>query len=431
MPSHVIQKTYYAQLSRPFTASQPISGRDQNRILDNFQADNPTVRSVFWINPSGLIVASSLRSYIGFDVSDRSFVKEIIGGRNWTVSELILGRATGKLAFTISRGVRDEQGKLLGIVAAAIEPDRMDSVLGLVRSSGAAVSLIDNKGMQVYRRPDLGYTMEQRNLLKNYPIIEGSLKGQNVLALITSASTGERRLVAYTPVPTVGWVASAGRSEDEAMKPVMATLRLQFGLLLLVVLLSFGAALFLSNPTLKAITQLRNRALAFRHRPTEGFAITSGPDEIKDLSLALNQMADEVQLREKQLIDANNDAQQFIKKLNEIEDTDKYRLPTEAEWEYACRAGTMTKYSFGDDASKLVEYACYFDDSKFIDNSKVIDVSRMIPRQVTSGKPNPFGLYEMHGNVSEWVEDDWRKKPSREPRIKVEPGLIIPEHPIG
>jgi formylglycine-generating enzyme required for sulfatase activity len=92
-----------------------------------------------------------------------------------------------------------------------------------------------------------------------------------------------------------------------------------------------------------------------------------------------------------------NDAQEFVKKLNELESTDKYRLPSEAEWEYACRAGTTTEYSFGDDSSKLGDYAWYSDNS----NGQ--------PHPVRQKKPNAWGLYDMHGNILEWVEDDWHK----------------------
>ena len=110
-----------------------------------------------------------------------------------------------------------------------------------------------------------------------------------------------------------------------------------------------------------------------------------------------------------------DDCQEFIEKLNLKERTDKYRLPTEAEWEYACRAGTTTPFNTGKCLS--TNEANYNGNYPYTGCPKGKYRHKAVP--VACFPPNAWGLYDMHGNVSEWCSDwygEYPRHPVTDPR---------------
>ncbi len=115
----------------------------------------------------------------------------------------------------------------------------------------------------------------------------------------------------------------------------------------------------------------------------------------KHMSLGLNYPAVKVSW---------NKCRSFIKRLNAL-NLGTFRMPTEAEWEYACRAGTNTRFSFGDTTEHADKYM-WWNGNNDPEGQKEVGLKL----------PNPWGLYDMHGNVMEWCSDRWEKPREREPQ---------------
>lgn len=96
----------------------------------------------------------------------------------------------------------------------------------------------------------------------------------------------------------------------------------------------------------------------------------------------------------------------FCEKLTEVErslgrlpDGWKYTLPTEAQWEYACRAGTNSRFSFGDEDSDLADYAWFA--------MNAANSAEKHAQVIGQKKPNPWGIHDLHGNICEWCQDEY------------------------
>jgi len=92
-----------------------------------------------------------------------------------------------------------------------------------------------------------------------------------------------------------------------------------------------------------------------------------------------------------------NDVQDLVQQLTQADTSNHYRLPTEVEWEYACRVGTTARWSFGEDETLLDQYAWQGGNTQESGEPYAYPVGRK--------RPSPWGLFDMHGNVWEWVQD--------------------------
>jgi PAS domain S-box-containing protein len=278
------------------SASPPISKDSLLKMLHAVEAANPMLRSFTWISPEGIHLVTTNPTIANRKILEWDQFSRIESGGHRAVTPIFVSPYTGERVFRIFQGIGDPKGKLLGVVACTAVADKLDPLLAFQRSKGAGISLIDSKGVHVYRYPFTPYTPEQKDWLKQYPMIQDALKGKEATAEVLGPS-GEKRLVGFVPIPSIGWVVAASRAEEEVMAAFISRIFSQALLTLIITLAAFGAALVFSRPISRSIIRLRTHALALGRGEVEEIAPASGPGEIKDLSAAFDQMVEEVDLR--------------------------------------------------------------------------------------------------------------------------------------
>ena len=279
------------------TSSQPMASEDITRLLIS-SPSNVAVRDFTWLNPKGNAIYSGNPAVVGNSYSDRSFFRDVANGREWAVGELVISRATGKSIFGVSRGIRDEKGSLLGVVVAIIIPENLDARLAVERGKGGGHTLVDSKGMLVYRYPAINPTWEERNWLKQYPEFEEVLKGQEITKTVYAAYEKKNRLVSFTPVSFIGWAATAGKPEEDVVRPILTSMVKSALLFLSVSFVAFFIALAVSRKIASPVTELSAHALALGHGEKPGQVTFNDISEFQNLAESFNAMAEKVQTRE-------------------------------------------------------------------------------------------------------------------------------------
>lgn len=272
-----------------------------NRVLTANQVEHHAIRDISWVSPRGLVVASSTERNIGENISDRAYFREICAGREWMLSDLLLSRGTGQPIFSVSRGIRDKNGALLGIVVTAVVPDRLGGALAVELSKEGSITLIDREGKAVYQHPSSEWSWEERNLVSKRPAILDALAGREVMGTFTCFTTGAERIAALSPARMTGWVIISGRLEEAVMAPIKAEMVLQAGMSFMVTIAVFLVAMGVSRTITAPIESLHEHALALGNGNLEHRTEVRGSYELRELACAFNGTAEKIGEREEAL----------------------------------------------------------------------------------------------------------------------------------
>ena len=283
-------------LGQAVISDPALSQAGLERLLAGATQEYPAIHSFAWVDAQGYIFADTESGYERADLSQQSYIRGIIAGRDWVVSDLLPDQTSGQPIFIIARGVRSRQGGLQGILLATVDPTRLGKALLVMRAGGGAIAIADRQGHGVYHFPEIEMSWEDRNWLHSMPLLAEALAGRETTGAFTS--DGQERLAGLTPVEPMGWVAVASQPTGEAVAPATEGLLRDFGLFLLVASVAVLAAVQVGHRISRPIRHLQQIAAAIGRGEMSRRAQVQGLVEVEDLAATLNHMATEISLRE-------------------------------------------------------------------------------------------------------------------------------------
>ena len=271
-------------------------GRPKDDASENLarMADiNPVIRHLAASDVSGTIFASDLRRLIGKDFSRYSFVKKVMGGADWSVSDLLSAELDTKSAFCVAAGIKNARGKRHGILIALMDEDSLRMMLYHDIAHAGRVMIIDSQSIPVL-------TCGFPGLAEDWSKSHFSKQGYNA-AVEDFNISGNEMIGAVEPVKEMGWTAIVFAPKDKIIGSMRRQIVISVLSLSLIVGAMIGLAIFMGNRFTKPIVDLVNTARTFGQGNLDARAEVHTRDELESLGAGFNEMAAALQERTSQL----------------------------------------------------------------------------------------------------------------------------------
>lgn len=258
-----------------------------------------TVRRFNWVNPQGIVLASSSPGTVGRDLRHRAYFQAIQAGQPRVVSDLFIGMTDNQPSFAIVTAKRDSHGRLLGVVVGVIKPGDLDDFLDIRRINNGTINICDGQGRTVYRHPNTKPIVWNPKARKT-PMVVRVLAGEEVSTVMPTPGTTDNRMGSAVPIRSIGWGVAATRPTGQVLAPIREKLWQAFLLLLTVIVATILVAWHIVLTIARPVHCLHEHALAIADGVLDQQITVDGPRELRDLASAFNQMAHALKEREEE-----------------------------------------------------------------------------------------------------------------------------------
>lgn len=296
-----------ALLGAVLTSASPPTMEQSSVLLRNEMRRYTSLNHLTWLDRDCRIVTSSAPVAIDPPSLAEACGQAINTNRDWMVSDLFLNQKTGQPTFVVARTLRDEDGTLLGVMVAGVDPNRLGSALGIQRAGSAATVILDRQGLVVYRNPEVDIPWNQRGSARGWSAVAEGLAGREATGSFRLQNEDQDRLVAVTPIQSMGWVSTASEPEAEAMAPALRGALWEAAALLLVAAIFLLVARSLARGMTRPLQALAVHAGAIGRGEIGKEVDVSKPRELRELAAALNMMAKQLIERQDSLLAVNEE----------------------------------------------------------------------------------------------------------------------------